>query len=349
MTDLNSIFLKTCDLISRIVYPLGFSKYCRNVEDLRLVFYHGLGDGKSPCLRYLNDEIPVDVFGYHVNFLSANYDILSLNDSVKNVLDESFVFTKPICSISFDDGLKSVYRQAFPILKESGINATVFLNTAVVGNNNMLWTHQINYLISNYGVDEIYSLFNRFKDCTLSEAPNNEYAIQDWYKKNYERNCANNLLQRIFKHAELCLIDIAKEQQLYLDWDEIAEMECSGITFCSHTQSHAPLGLFENEKSVEEEITSAYSTLLKNGNELDFVSFPFGMKRDYGEKAIRYALDIGHKYVIEVGTGMNNVESVKESKVLARVSLGSVPDNHTALFSAVELAPKLKATIKTVV
>ena len=333
-------------MISKLVYPLGVVKYCRNYSDLRLVFYHGIGCSTSPCLRFLYDEISIDVFESQIDFLINNYEILSLHEALNNINDKPYSLKKPICSISFDDGLQSVYKKAFPILKQKKIPAMVFLSTSVIGNISLLWTHLINYLISEFGIKTITILFNKYKSLLLEEAPENEFYIQDWYKKNYENNLENKLLSKVLTHLNLSLSEIAQEQNLYLSWKEIEEMEKYDFTFCSHTSNHTPLAYLKNEELRKSEIFDAYSILRDRKMNLDYVSFPFGMRSDYGEKAIEDAFRIGHKYVLEVGYGTNNHNKAGKSRILARVGLGCVDSRSYNLFSAIELRPRVKTFIK---
>jgi len=346
MLNLNSLFIKATDFISIIIYNSGLIKYGRPLSDLRLVFYHGIGKNESPCFRYLNDEVAVKIFEFHIDYLMKNYNILSLRDALDEINKEPIQSKSPICSISFDDGLRSVYEKAFPILKKRNIPATVFLNTAVIGNTNMTWLHLINYLLTEFGIKKVSSLFNRFKQDHLRAAPVNETLIQEWYKQYYEINYENKLLYNVLEHLNLSLSEIAKEQKVYLNWEEIDEMENYNITFSSHTQNHTPLARFANEYHIENEICGAYDTLCHCGKNLEFVSFPFGMEVDYGKKAVKCAFDAGHKYVIEVGAGTNDLDRVKEYRILARVGLGSVDSNRSNLFSAIEMRPKWKTLIK---
>ena len=346
MVNPNSLFIKVTDLISALIYSLGFVKYCRLFSDLRLIFYHGIGNNDSPCLRYLNDEVPVENFEYHLEYLLENYTILSLSDALDSITKKPIPTTSPVCSISFDDGLSSVYDKAFPILKNKNIPATVFLNTSVIGNTGMTWLHLINYLLSEFGVNKISSLFNLYKSKYLTPAPADEISIQDWYKQYYEINHEKELLKKVLEHLNLSSAEIAEEQRIYLNWDEIYEMEEYDFTFCSHTQNHTPLARFADKYNLEKEIKGAYETLRQQGKNLDFISFPFGMKEDYGEKAIECAFNAGHKYIFEVGSGTNDLNRVKKFRLLARVCLGDVGKKRSLLFSAVELRPKLKTFIK---
>lgn len=252
----------------------------------------------------------------------------------------------PVCSISFDDGLRSVYTDALPALRARGLPATVFLNTATVGNNTLTWVHLVSYLLAEFGAQRVTELFNRLTAEEVTDAPGGEQGILAWYRANYESNLKMRLLDRVLEELGLSLGEIARKQHIYLEWDQIKSMKEHGITFCSHTRSHAPLARLTQECQVRAEIEDAYDVLKSRGQNLDFVSFPFGMRVDYGDVAVRCALACGHAYALEVGNGINKPEKVAETKLLARVPLGNIGSKGVQLYSAIEVRPTLKSAIK---
>lgn len=92
--------------------------------------YHGLSDRPSPI------TIPTRFFDRQMAWIgAAGLDVAPLSRVVEAVIDE-----KPLPSntvvLTFDDGLESVYREAFPILQQHGYLATVFLVTDYMARHN---------------------------------------------------------------------------------------------------------------------------------------------------------------------------------------------------------------------
>jgi hypothetical protein len=146
----------------------------------------------------------------------------------------------------------------------------------------------------------------------------------------------------------LDLTQIANEEKLYLDWDQIEEMSCHQVGFFSHTANHTPLGSFRNLIHVKNEIETGLRTITEKFNKGGiFVSFPFGMESDYGNEALKIAFSAGHKYVVEVGNGVNPPNRIRDKKILSRVDLGNVNECQACIYSAIELRPMVKDRIKT--
>jgi peptidoglycan/xylan/chitin deacetylase (PgdA/CDA1 family) len=344
--NLNALFVDATDRLATGMWGIGLRRPWRRADDPRLVYYHGIGDGDGPCFRFLRDEIHLSTFEYHLDYLLQHYQVLSLPEAVQKIFTPTTGSSMLACSISFDDGLRSVYTEAFPALKARNLPATVFLNTDSVGNACLNWVHSVNYLLSLHGVQVVADLFRRLKTEDMPEPPVDEIALQAWCRAHYAAMCQTRLLDQTFAELGLSMARVGAEQRIYLDWDEIDEMKAHGITFCSHTRRHAPLGRLAKHSEVQAEISGAYDVLKSRGHNQDYVSFPFGMRVDYGEDAVSCALSAGHTLVLEVGNGVNRRQTVERTKVLARVSLGSVDARNSQLYAAIEIRPTLKEAIK---
>ena len=345
---LNTLLIKATDLIGFLLNKIGYNLPIRSRFDLRLVFYHGIGDGSSPCFKYLNDETSMENFSEQISYLQKNYKLLSLEEAILTIIDGYDRDDGPFCSISFDDGLSTVYTEAFPFLKERNLTATVFVNTAVIGNCKLLWLHFLNYLIFHYGTVAVSEMLYNFRPYEISKPPTTEKALLEWCKENFNFIYEFNALDKIADLLEINIGDIAKRQNLYLDWDQIDAMTQSGFTFYSHTENHTPLSVLSHSY-MKREIDKARNCMINYNQSFGrFVSFPFGMKKDYGRKAREYALSNGHEIIFEVGDGYNPPSRVKKERTFSRVSFGELDANPIILYSALEIRPLLKGTINII-
>lgn len=323
----------------------------RKLNDPRLIFYHGIGNGTSIPMKHLNDEIPLSTFKAHIEYLCANYRIVSLDSAVTTLEETSTTSksTKPVCAISFDDGLRSVYEFAYPELKKNNLPFAVFINTSVVNNIDMLWLHKLGYLIEKLGLDYfIRQIKSRIPDSTagLSDSTNPK-ELENWGRKNIELLHNSRLLDEIASAENINFPDISSEFQLYLNWDEINEMAENGGEFYSHTHQHYPLNNIQDNAIVKDQIESSVRILNAHENcGLKFMSFPFGMETDYGRSNILKAFESGHEYIVEVGNGLNYQSRTINQRIISRVGLGSIKNNNYHLHSAIEIRPIIKSRLK---
>ena len=113
-----------------------------------VLMYHGVNDNTDSTLN-----VSVDNFSKQISFLLKNgYNIISLDDLVNGIKNKKEFSSKTIV-ITFDDGLKDNYTNAFPILKKHNIPATIFLISSYMDNKNEYLTwEQVKYMME-YNID----------------------------------------------------------------------------------------------------------------------------------------------------------------------------------------------------
>ena len=120
------------------------SPYRYDELTIPILTYHKFCDGESPDEYTIN----VDLFQKHMKYLKDNdYRVISLTQLLECVKN-NFYPEKPVI-ITIDDGFKSIYNHAFPVLKEYNFPATLFLYTDFIGNNsNQLTWAEIKEMIA---------------------------------------------------------------------------------------------------------------------------------------------------------------------------------------------------------
>ncbi len=326
----------------------GAGAWLRPRRDIRAVFYHGLGDRNSPCMRYLDDELPEAVFARQIDYLMAHYRVVSLSDAVASIDDDASA--KPVCCISFDDGLASVYHRAFRILKAHGLPFCVFVNTASVDNRALLWLHSLSYLIDKYGLEAVNRHIARCcreAGAALTPTATGTRELFLWCHDHFDFLYRHGIVAVVLASFNEDMGTVAGQQNLYLTWSQLREMQANGAEVFSHTHSHCPLDRLVDTETIDDEIGRAGSVLAEAGfADAAFVSFPFGMVSDYGRRAVRSAFGAGHHYVVEVGDGLNDPDRVRGTNMIARVELGSTGTEAHALHAAIELKPLVKTRLK---
>ncbi len=94
--------------------------------------YHRFGDDRFP-----STNIKMEVFKKQLDYLkNNNYHVLTLKEAVK-AMKEGEVQSKSVV-LTVDDGYKSFYENAFPLLQEYGYPVTIFVNTSYVGGDDFM-------------------------------------------------------------------------------------------------------------------------------------------------------------------------------------------------------------------
>lgn len=221
-----------------------------------------------------------------INYLSIlGYRFVSL-EHLKNSIAVSRL--ERVAVVTFDDGYKDLYQNAFPILKRLNIPFTLFLTTSTVESERLLWLHKL------------YIAIDRL-------SPTNRVNILKQYDnlKNTDDDLCNMIVKIIDSHdiniIEIIALtsNIANEsglgkkeerlfaEKLYLTKAELKEMQRHGLSIDVHGHDHLPPANMTRTET-EKEIRSSVSYVVRelNGNP-KFYSLPYGIGNQFINDAVK--------------------------------------------------------------
>lgn len=114
-----------------------------------LLMYHRIIPGNEAS-KGIQDGIYVkpETFNVHIRFIQRHFTITHIAELLCDLKGNTLKsHAKPLCVLTFDDGWRDFYTHAFPLLKQLGIPATVFLPTDYIGTNRWFWTDRLTYLL----------------------------------------------------------------------------------------------------------------------------------------------------------------------------------------------------------
>lgn len=132
-----------------------------NATEIPVLMYHHLLPNKDINGLFTDNNIVVSVeeFQAQMDFLKANgYQTISLSQLARYVQGEQLLPEKSVV-ITFDDGYLSNYTYAYPILKEAGFNAVIFLLTGFIEDTSQTFNPKAVQYLSWEQVHEMDDLF----------------------------------------------------------------------------------------------------------------------------------------------------------------------------------------------
>ncbi len=102
--------------------PVWYRLWNRRTS-VSILLYHSVVGGKPGEM-----SVSQDTFRRQIRFLKKAYEVVSLDEAV-SFLRHSRRLKKPAVAITFDDGYQDNYLFAYPVLRELGVPATIFLLT----------------------------------------------------------------------------------------------------------------------------------------------------------------------------------------------------------------------------
>jgi peptidoglycan/xylan/chitin deacetylase (PgdA/CDA1 family) len=193
--------------------------------------------------------VSAGTFREHCRIMKENFDVVSLEDA-SDFLERGERSVLPKAVITFDDGYLDNYEQAFPILREFGLPATIFLPTTMIGGDEPL-AHDKAFWLAKIALERGIDVARYFESAGLKFAAGDSRDLLEItdcivYVPATQRDFIINCLE-----TDLAIDSYPRGYKL-LNWDQVREMERGGINFGNHTATHPVLPLEDASAFVEE-------------------------------------------------------------------------------------------------
>ena len=197
-------------------------------------------------------------------------------------------------AITFDDGWRDNYDHAFPILKDAGMPATIFLVTDMVGSNYRFWPNRLAHALKAWRPHFSGRLDENTRRRMIAlgiplDIPGAD-ATPEWIDGVISR-C--KVADDASMHALLDTIETAlpeikasaghpwakqNDQRDLLDWDEIRAMADTGLVrFGSHTRRHTRLREEVDPEIIDDEVAGSKRILESRlGQSIPLFCYPNG-------------------------------------------------------------------------
>lgn len=273
-----------------------------------ILMYHRVLDIRS--LRGLMQEgmyVDVKTFEMHVEYLKRRYDIVSLESCLKTLRNREKP-ERPFCCITFDDGWKDFYDNAFPVLEKHDAVATVFLPTEFIGTDESFWTDRLGRIVVELGkkgrdreaADPAEPMIGTISGLTGSPMARFEAAIR--MLKPLPASRIRDINDNFFGRLG---IPRDGSERSFLSWEEVRAMKESGVVrFGSHTRNHVILTTVD-EKTVFEELTRSKEKLLEKGAVSEsFIPFSYP-NGDHTDRIVEMVERAGYSMAVTTMRGRN--------------------------------------------
>jgi peptidoglycan/xylan/chitin deacetylase (PgdA/CDA1 family) len=237
----------------------------------------------------------------HLDWIGRRFRFISLEELGAR-MQWGGRFDAPVAVVTFDDGYRDVYENAFPLLKKKGIPAAMFVCPGLVGTRRLLPHDELYLLLArafarwkaegrtlprfllNHGV--WLPGLDRMPRVVSDPFPAMQFLLNGLPQSELYR--VIRALQR-----EVELEEEALEPLRLMDWDMVLEMHRAGMTIGSHTHTHALLPN-ESRQRMEEETAGSRVELERHlGAPVRHFAYPCGR---FDKAAIDAIADAGYRY-----------------------------------------------------
>ncbi len=274
-------------------------------ESLLVLSYHRIGyPDKTPYDPGVFSATP-EQFDQQVGWLKKRFSIITLDEAVAVVEGKQPIRQTQVL-FTLDDGYLDNYQEAFPILHSHGVSGTFFLPTYFVGTGHVPWWDAIAYIVKRsrkrriqvpYPVAATFDIDEKGLTSTISHilllATSPENRNMETFLAKLEEAC----------EASRPLGDAS--ERCFLNWDEAREMLRGGMSFGSHTHSHAVLATMPAADQYQE-LARSQSVLKAELNlPLAVLAYPVGLRHSFTGETIEAARSAGYRAAFSYYGGLN--------------------------------------------
>jgi peptidoglycan/xylan/chitin deacetylase (PgdA/CDA1 family) len=185
-----------------------------------------------------------------------------------SILNTELANDRPWFALTFDDGWKDNYEQAFPILKKYQVPAVIFLATSAIDTGALFWPEDIStktrHFLNNHSVTKVQkTLIDLWPGKGFDKRAYQMDAmamVEGWIDKLKLIN-EDDRRQRIYDFYNSLGLSNTPLSGYIMNWDQIREMTQYDVKFGSHTHNHTiikdlPADIIESELQCSKKIIS---------------------------------------------------------------------------------------------
>lgn len=285
--------------------------------------YHRVNDSGHPYFG----GMPTELFREQMQVLRDGFSVHFLHELVEGAARGDIPANA--VAITFDDGYRDNYTNAYPILRELSLPATIFLVTDAIDGDRLIWH------------DRVFDAFHRTR-AERARFDGTELLLGDRGERRRALARVLSVVRRSSPEAreeliggllsELGVTTEPEDGWNKLSWDQVREMNGNGIRFGSHTLDHPILSRVSEEEARRQIRDSKARIEEELGAAVTEFAYPNGRTVDFGAVTKRILAEEGFRSAVTTVGGAN--DGASDPFELRRVGMwGDDP-----YFSALRLA-----------
>ncbi len=284
-------------------------------DKIIILAYHGFTDSASHegIENYQGKHLDIDSFRQHLMHLRDHYNVLNITDLIDRILCGKSIPDNTVI-ITIDDGYRSNYTLAYPLLKEYQIPASIYITTDFINKEDFLWTDRIEYALnateSNKLDIEIGSEWHFFTLKSKREKIICDTALRRMLKK-LPPDKRISIVEAV-EHILGKSLSMSNTPRIYmpLKWKDIAEISKEGlVSIGSHGLTHTIMTSMDRE-DIRKELSLSRSIIEEETMlPCSIFSYPNGGTGDFNELTKALLKECGYRSAVTTVAGVNRANS----------------------------------------
>ena len=288
-----------------VLEPIG-SLGARVQAELPILAYHRVLDmgpeGEFPFDPELVSATPAD-FRAQMTYVREHFQTVTFRQVLRCLDGEETLPPRPIV-VTFDDGFLDNYTHAYPVLRDLGMVATIFVSTGYIGSDETYWYDRVAYAIYRAQAGPFVLGTTRFE---LGDVGSRRRAAADAIR--FLRGVPDPVRRAHLEVLEERIDCGVRPDDVHLsramDWTQVAELHEAGIEIGSHTVSHPALSQCDDETLAFELWESRQELEKRLGAASQVIAYPFGGPGEYDGRVMAAAAQAGYRLAASYISGRN--------------------------------------------
>ncbi len=300
--------------LSQVIVGAGMARVSRKFcpkNGATIFCGHRVADDNEGCLQGLKPSWLAE----QLDYLSRYYHFLSLSQLLDCYERHQAIPANSVV-ITFDDGFRDNFTNAYAILQQYHVPATVFLATGCVSSGDLPWPQQVGYLFQKTKVDSICHITT--KEITVPlRSPRDLSTARAAVRKVLGPMPRIERERSIAELSGLLQVDLPRDRML--TWDQVQTMQNGGIEFGAHSFSHPWMALLSPEEARWEMEASLQDIQHRCGITRPPFVFPAG---SFTPDLVKMAISVGFRCVFQSRSSLRvNQIGVNDQFSLSRIGL----------------------------
>jgi peptidoglycan/xylan/chitin deacetylase (PgdA/CDA1 family) len=293
-------------------------------RELHVVMYHYVRDLSRTAYPRIKG-LTLDRFRTQIAWLASRYEMVTLEVALEFLLG-AYKPANDLCMLTFDDGLKEHYTDVAPILSEYKIQGLFGLITSCIEDHIVAPVHMNHFLMAELEFDTYRSAFlQRLRDAepeALSSVHLDPRVAQMSYPLDTQEVATFKFLFNFCLDAEVrdrIVRGLFREyigdegdfsRTLYMNWEEVCQIQRAGMLIAGHTHWHRPLStLSEEQLNADFSISRSLMNKHLEPQGLWPFSYPYGKKNSYTSTAMGLLQKFGFACAFNTENGINTAQA----------------------------------------
>ncbi len=315
--------IKACDLLQAHRWWNRFDHW----QGIVTLNYHRIGDLARTAIDPGVFSATAEQFEEQLRYLKTDCDVISVADIAEVMRPGS---RRRCVLITFDDGYVDNYEVAYPILKQHGLPAVIFLTTDFLDKRVVSWWDEIAWIIKKSNRTEL-----RLPDSWLTESlpltnGHTRAALSRLLRlaKQLPPESLQKLLDDVAEAAGSGRAPQNSETAPWLTWDMVREMHGGGIDIGGHTVSHPVLSTCTSDQQRDEIVKSKQRIEQELGQSIQVFSYPIGQPWSFTAETKRLTREAGYQFAFSFYPGYScsgsDVHDMRRVAIEPRIQLQEV-------------------------